>query len=128
MSTKKFFMHFYYRKLDGPEFSINIIPKLDMDWILLHEAVLIWENQGAFKLIPWAVLKNTEIGYKETKKAGAQYPHYPNYLPIDIINWTAGHELSIAAAWCLLSDDASDELTNPNTAPESHGEDKPDQP
>ena len=69
----------------------------------LHDknGIVIWENQGMFKLIPVLVLWNVLMEYKFTQQLKAQYPRTTvNFVAI---HWNQGIDISPKVVESLLA-------------------------
>jgi len=92
--------------------------------------ILIWENQGSFKIIPNSILRNLKTHYENTRSLSAMYPRIRPPKNLNTISWEQGYYILPEVAKLLLSipDNRGDDFSEPNTTPDTTGEDKANKP
>lgn len=92
------------------------------------KALLIWKNQGSFRLIPASVLCNLQTSGEVTEQIKKEYPRYEPLTSLDEITWDQGEPITLAVVKILLTACKKRyELRNPDTAADPTTESQPHQ-
>ena len=112
-------------EMGSKEFPVAVLQML-----LKRNGVLIWENQGSFKLIPSPVLRNLMMHYETARKLDAVYPRIKPSTHMNKITWEQGITISptVVKALLLTPHKGSDGLSEPDPATNPTGEDQADKP
>lgn len=132
-SRKCFEPYIYYVRYDRPTLRVGTEEFPDKVLTILcdrKDGLIIWENQGTFKLIPAGVLLNLSQARLASQKLAKSYPLVKGPRSLSEITWDQGVPITPTVVEHLLLTpcDATDESTEPDTPAETNGEDQPDQP
>lgn len=104
------------------------LPTKILHTLIEINGVIIWENQGVFRLVPSHILRNLITQYETARSLNALYPR--TKFPDNLLNitWDQGINISTVCETikALLSTEES--LGNSDTATDPTGEDHTDQP
>lgn len=67
------------------------------------KAVLIWKNQGSFRLIPTSVLCNIQTSCEITEQLKDEFPRYKPLSNLEEITWDQGEPVTLAVVKALLT-------------------------
>lgn len=74
-----------FLRIDSEEFSEAIL-----DILVENKSIVIWENQGSFKLIPTQILQNIQLVYGVSQQLAKEYPRTQRYDNLRVISWEQG--------------------------------------
>lgn len=103
-------------------------------WILKTlikaNGIIIWENQGAFRLIPNPILCNLKTQYENAQSLVAVYPRIKPPNDLNKILWEQGEPISSKIVEYLLSTshEESDSPSGSDPTTQSTSEDQTNQP
>ena len=82
---------------------------------------ILWENQGAFKLIPRSIVLNLIAQDETARSLTASYPR--TKPPAARVTWTQGIFIDSAVVKALFSiaEERRDSLSNPDASPKATG-------
>lgn len=130
-SETSFETFIYYLRHDNLTLQIDnkIFPDKILNLLIKRNGVLIWEAQGAFKLIPAPILCNLILNYNASQQLKKEYPRTKEPDGFTTIVWNQGISLSPAAADVLLLAACKEryELCEPDTTTDPTTEGKSDQ-
>ena len=91
------------------------------------KAVLIWKNQGSFRLIPASVLCNLQASCETAAQIKKEFPRYKPLTSLDEITWDQGLPITLTVVKTLLTACKKRyELCDSNATADSTTERKPD--
>ena len=104
------------------------IPITTLALLVEKNGMIIWENQGFFKLIPNSVLRNLRTRYENARSIAAVYSRVKPPKGLTEINWNQGIDIPSAVAKVLLTACKKRyELRKPDTTTDPTTEGKSDQ-
>lgn len=125
MKSGKFYKPLiYFVRYNGLVLSVGEqIPGRVVIALIEKGGIVIWENQGSFRLIASPILRNLVSHYEAARSRAILYPRIKPPATLNELSWEQGIDVSLKTAESLLSvpHEDGDELSNPNTATESHG-------
>ncbi len=98
--------------------------RLTLAELLEEDGVIIWENQGAFRLIFSSVIRNCEICYEVAEKIGVLYPRAKAAGALRRITWEQGVPISKVIIENLLHEE-TDDLGDTDSTADTTSEDDP---
>lgn len=112
-----------YVQADIP--ALGVSPELTALLVCGVDGILLWENQGSFRLIPTAILQNIHSTYQDMLAQAALNPRAMFAEPT--IQWDQGTPISAEAVRVLLrACNSSDDSVETDTTTDTPGEDQPD--
>ena len=97
MKSKKLFDSLiYYVRYDGPTLEIGSdeFPEVVLDILIKKNGILIWENQGTYKLVPAPVLHNIWLNHEASQQIKEEYPRVEGARGLNTISWNQGLPIS----------------------------------
>ncbi len=98
--------------------------RLTLAELLEENGVIIWENQGAFRLIFSSVIRNCEICHEVAEKIRALYPRVNVAGALRNITWEQGVPIPKAIVENLLHKE-TDDLSDTDSTTDAAGKDDP---
>lgn len=93
--------------------------------IMERDSIIIWENQGMFKLIPNSILRNLKTQYENARRIDALYPRIEPPIGLNKISWDQGISIPEAVVQILLS---KEKFGDTKSTAESTSENQTEQP
>ncbi len=132
-SRKCFAPYIYYLRYD--RYTLKVGTEEFPDKVLTtlcdrKDGLVIWENQGAFKLIPAAILLNLLHARHASQQIKESYPRAVGPQSLNEITWSQGLPIAATIAGHLLLTPCKEpnELDDTNSDTGPAGEDQPDHP
>ena len=92
--------------------------------LLERNGIIIWENQGIFKLIPNSILRNVWTNFNAAQQIKENYPLTTEPRKLKEISWNQGIPISpIVVKNLLIIDNSGNESSNTDTATRSDSKD-----
>jgi hypothetical protein len=93
----------YFIRYDGLNLPISdkeLPGKKELPVVILlalvnHKGILIWENQGVFKLIPEQVLRNAKLNHEASRQLKKEYPRTKKLDSLKTISWEQGVPVTV---------------------------------
>jgi len=104
-------------------------PRAVLDTVVDELGVIIWENQGSFRILSYYVLRNTQLHCETSQQLEKEYPRTTKPKSLIEITWAHGIPISSDAVMALFlnSRDSGDKLGNTDTAPDPTTKGQPDE-
>ena len=67
------------------------------------KALLIWKNQGSFRLIPASILSNLQASCEVTEQIKKEFPRYEPLTRLNEITWDQGLPITLTVVKTLLT-------------------------
>ena len=91
--------------------------------VIDNGGVLIWENQGQFRLIPNSILRNVKIQYKNARRLVTFFPRGTPRKNLNQISWVQGVAISPTVVRLLTASQDGHHAGQPDPAPDTTGKD-----
>lgn len=131
-SRKLFDSLIYYIRYDGPVLKIGSdeFPAVVLELLVHKNGLVIWENQGTFKLIPAPVLHNILLTCGASHQLKKEYPRTGVSKGLNTISWGQGQPISpvIARNFLLVPHEERKSFADPDAATKATSEDQTDDP
>lgn len=103
----------------------NIFPISILNRLVEKHGIVIWEAQGAFKLISTPILFNMILSYNTAQQLKKEYPRTRGLNDLRTIDWNQGISIPSAAVESLLltAHNSSDDFINTDSTPDTPGKD-----
>lgn len=123
------YIHFIRHNRPVLRVGTTEFPRTVLDIVVNELGVIIWENQGSFKIISYYVLRNTQMYCETSQRLGKEYPRTTKLDRLSEITWEQGIFISSDAfkALFLAPRDSGNELGNTDTPTDSTTEGQSDQ-
>lgn len=101
---KLYKLHIHYTRSNTRILKLGSaeLPTSAVQNLLANGGVLIWENQGSFKIVPNLVLHNMKLRYETARSIDALYPRTKPSAKLNEISWEQGIAISPAVVKALL--------------------------
>ncbi len=95
----------YFIRYDGPTLTIGTdeFPTAILDTLIQKNGLVIWENQGTFKLIPTPVIHNIWLASDASDQIKKEYPRTEVPHGLNTVSWNQGLPISPVMARNFLS-------------------------
>ena len=117
----------YFIRCHGPVLRVGgDLPVAIFHLLINTKGVIIWEQQGRFKIIPPVILSNLARQYEAARSIGALYPRITPPTALTEIQWDQGTDIYYNTVMVLLTTENC--LGESDTTTDTTGKDHPDQP
>lgn len=122
----------YFIRYDGSTLTVgnDEFPEAVLDMLIQNNGLLIWENQGTFRLIPAPVIHNIWLASVASDQLKKEYPRAEISHGLNAVSWKQGLLISpiVARNFLTVPHEKRKGFADTNPAPEPTSEDQTDDP
>lgn len=122
------YIHFIRHNQPVLQIGTTEFPQIVLDIVVNELGIIIWENQGSFKIISYYVLRNAQLHYETLQQLKKEYPRTTKPSSLIEITWGQGISISSDAFKVLFLTPCnhSDELSKTDTPTDPATKGQPD--